>query len=76
MGENLYVGSHKSSNKKYREGWERAFKPCLAPVCDGCRYEETCKNLTSEGLEKVVMRAREKNECDYWEVKDGGCSSS
>jgi hypothetical protein len=25
MGENLYVGSHRTSNKAYREGWERTF---------------------------------------------------
>lgn len=25
MGENLMVGSHKGSNKKWRDGWERTF---------------------------------------------------
>ena len=26
MGENLYVGSHKSSNKAYRDHWDETFK--------------------------------------------------
>jgi len=40
MAENLYVGSHKCTNKNWREGWDRTFglKESQAHKGDPCIY--------------------------------------
>jgi hypothetical protein len=46
MAENLMVGSHKSTNKKYREGYDRTFKRerIVTNYCTAEDHEELHKN--------------------------------
>lgn len=39
MAENLFVGTHKSTNKKFREGYDRTFKRERDTTCY-CTLEE------------------------------------
>ena len=34
MAENLYVGSHRTTNKKWRDGWDETFKKPKKSECD------------------------------------------
>jgi len=42
MAENLYIGSHRTTNKKWRDGWDRVFKK--KPKKSDCeRSKDNCK---------------------------------
>lgn len=50
MSENLYVGSHITSNDKYRNGWDRTFGNNEMGDCETCQFgsysvfEEPCNS--------------------------------
>lgn len=64
MGENLMVGTHKSSNKKFNKGYEETFG--IEMMCIGCKKmfyvkDEVAKTFTTDGFFVCTKCAIDKN---------------